>query len=387
MQKILVGNGVQGEVNLTVAGQRHTLGYQDHWSLLRGLAALADHCLLVSPYLYEDFAGLFDGLSLQGVGFELISSIDRQGPDQLKKPFGLRSFGQVVRQATGSWPAIGLTDDLHSKIYVFSKSGTAFAGLVTSANLTNSGLRRRQHETGVLIDDPTLIQTLTVMARAGLRYASLAPHQLDKLCDLMAMNRDRFKTQIEDFDVGLAARLAEYATPSAGNREIRLAGHAKYFIKVSGVTGHPILPENERKFDQPHSQLDFTQEPRNIRLGDCLLEVAVGGRCFLSYYACASQPFARTEEEKQADPDYVRWPVYVYANNLSLHYGARWFESPLMYDEVIEEFLATHPEAHVTTNGGDHIRGPIQYGSSYVQVTPEFGQFVKTRIDTWVPPA
>lgn len=386
MQQILVSNGVPGEVTFTVAGERHAVTYHDHWSLLRGLAGLADQCLFVSPYLYEDFAGLFDGLSLRGVGFELISAIDRQGPDQLKKPFGLRSFGRTVQQATGNWPAIGLTDDLHSKVYVFSKQGAAFAGLVTSANLTESGMRRRQHETGVLLDDPELMQEIMVMARAGQKYVGLAPHQLDKLCDLMAMNRNRFAEQLEDFDAGLAARLAEYATPSAGNRDIKLAAHAKYFIKVSGVKEHPILPADRSKFDQPHVQLDFTQEPQNIRLGDCLLEVAVGGRCFLSYYACASRPFERTEEEKQADPDYVRWPVYVYGNNLSLHYGASWFEAPLMYDTVIAAFLDAHPGVHVTAAGGDHIRGAIQYGSSYVQVTPEFGQFVKAMLDAWVPP-
>jgi hypothetical protein len=386
MQQILVSNGGQAEVVLTVEGKGCSVAYQDHWSLLRALAGLADHSLLVSPYLYEDFVGLFSGLSLRGVGFELISSIDRQGSDQLKKPFSLRNFGQVVQQSTRSWPAIGLTDDLHSKIYVFSKQGAAFAGLVTSANLTDSGLRRRHHETGVLLVDPESLQSLMIMARTGLKYVSLAPHQLDKLCDLMAENRERFAAQIDEFDAGLAARLAEYATPSAGNREIRLAAHARYFIKVSGVRDRPILPDDGRRFDQPHVQLDFTQEPQNIRLGDCLLEVAVGGMCFLSYYACASRPFKRTDEEKQVDPDYVRRPVYVYANNLSLRYGAEWFAAPLMYDVVIEEFLAAHPGVHVTAAGGDHIRGAMQYGSSYVQVTPEFGQFVKDRLDSWVLP-
>ena len=95
-----------------------------------------------------------------------------------------------------------------------------------------------------------------------------------------------------DVNIGLGNILNAYVTPGAGNPDVRLAGTATYYIKVSGVTERPILPEDRQPFDEPHTTLDFAKQPNNIRLGDCLLEVAVGGKCFLPYYACASAALA-----------------------------------------------------------------------------------------------
>jgi hypothetical protein len=118
-----------------------------------------------------------------------------------------------------------------------------------------------------------------------------------------------------------------------------------------------------------------------------LLEIAVGGMCFLPYYACASAPFERSEKERAEDPDYRRWPYYVYANNLALHYGAVWFEAPIYYDSVISEFKRLHPDKSVTSAGGDHLIGAVQMGNSYFQVTQEFGEFVRATIDAFKSPA
>jgi hypothetical protein len=114
--------------------------------------------------------------------------------------------------------------------------------------------------------------------------------------------------------------------------------------------------------------------------------VAVGGKCFLSYYACASEPHLRTEKERADEPDYQRWPYYVYANNLSLHYGAAWFDAPLYYESLISEFKSFHPEVAVTAAGGDNLMWAIQMGNSYFKVTPEFGRFVRAKIDAFALP-
>lgn len=383
----MVTNGTAASTTLLVNKVAQGLQFTDHFSLIRQLVAICDGCLLVAPFLYEDFTILFEGLAIGSVEFELITSYAKRGQDQLKKPFCLRSFGQVLRAATGKWPVIHLNEGLHSKIYVFRKGGRPFAGLVTSANFTAAGLSRN-HETGLVLDDSEQLEQLTAIARRDLSYVHLAEHQIDRLCLAVEVWRQRNGSPEEDSDVGLGNILNRYATPAAGNRNIRLANNARYFIKVSGDKDRPILPEDEEPRSEPHDKLDFAKSPdRAIVIGDCLLEVAVGGQCFLSYHACASEPYERTEQEKESNPDHKRWPFYVYGNNLSLHYGEQWFRAPIGIDTTVEEFKALHPGIAVTMAGKDHIKGAIQMGNSYFQVTREFGEFVRQKIDAFVAPA
>jgi hypothetical protein len=364
-----------------------SLQFTDHFTLIRQLLTICDSCLLAVPFLFEDFTVLFEGLEISRVEFELISSCAKRGQDQLKKPFSLRSFGQLVRAETGRWPVIHLNEFLHSKIYIFGKGGRPIAGLVTSANLTAAGLGRN-HETGLLLDDSEQLEQLIAVARRDLSYVHLAEHQIDRLCLAAEVWRRQNGSPEEDTDVGLGNILNRYATPAAGNRNIRLAGNARYFIKVSGDKDRPILPKDEEPRSEPHGKLDFAKSPdKAIVIGDCLLEVAVGGQCFLSYHACASEPYERTEKEKELNPDHRRWPFYVYGNNLSLHYGEQWFRAPIGVDATVEEFKALHPGTSVTKAGKDHIKGAIQMGNSYFQVTKEFGEFVRRKIDAFVSPA
>ena len=386
MSYIVVTNGTVASTTLLIDKVTHGLQFTDHFTLIRQLLAISDGCLLAAPFLFEDFTVLFEGIAISSVEFELISSCAKRGQDQLKKPFCLRSFGKAVRAATGKWPVIHLNELLHSKIYIFRKGGRPFAGLVTSANLTAAGLSGN-HETGLLLDESEQLEQLTAVARRNLSYVHLAEHQVGRLCSAVEGWRQRNGTPEEDFDVGLGNILNRYATPAAGNRSIRLDANARYFIKVSGDKDRPILPADQEPRSEPHCKLDFAKSPdKSIVIGDCLLEVAVGGQCFLSCYACASEPYERTEEDKESNPDHRRWPFYVYGNNLSLHYGEQWFRAPIGIDATVEEFKRLHPGIPVTKAGKDHVKGAIQMGNSYFQVTREFGEFVRRKIDTFAAP-
>ena len=71
----------------------------------------------------------------------------------------------------------------------------------------------------------------------------------------------------------------------------------------------------------------------------------------------------------------------MYGNNCAPAYGRSWFEDPLFYDDVIKQFKALHPMVAVTAAGGDHIQPAINYGHSFLEITKEFGEFVKNLID------
>jgi len=367
---------------LTTGSNKFQFIAKNHHELLHGLLETFGKALFVSPFLFDDFSSFFSNVSRTDVEIELITTCAPKGRDQLKKPGSITSFAKSIEKITGQWPLIGLDQNLHSKIYVYYDDSTPVVGVVTSANLTYSGLSKNT-ETGIVITNTQLLHEIAEQARRSLDFVNVSDYQLSRLRMAVEVMEKEYSEKVsEDIDIGLGNMLEGYCTPSAGNRGVRLREGAEYYIKVSGVRDRPILPEDARSFDEPHTDLMFAKSPNNIKLGDCLLEVAVGGMCFLSYYSCASATYERTDEEKKDDKDYQRWPFYIYANNLSLHYGGCWFKSPLYYGDVIQRFKQEYPDISVTVAGKDHILGAIQMGHSYIHVTRQFGEFVKDEIDS-----
>lgn len=356
----------------------------NHFEIINFLIEKSDFVSITSPFIMQDFESYFSSINIQNIKFELITSCAPKGNEQLTKPFQIRNFANTIKEKTNNWPDIHLNQKLHSKIYIFHKKNNKFCAVVTSANFTNSGLSQN-HETGILTTSQDVIEKLESESKNALEFVSLSDYQIDKMCqtvEIMMRNRRTLSKQ-EDIDIGLTNIISKFCTPSAGNRDIKLREGAKFFISVAGVSDRPILPKDKRKFNNPHSTIWFAKEPKGMRLGDCLLEVAIGGKCFLSYYAVASQVFERTEEEKKENSDYARWPYYVYANNLSLNYGETWYEEPYYYDEVIKNFKHDNPNVYVTESGKDTIKGAISFGSSYFRITKEFGLYVKKILDEY----
>ncbi|NKC11211.1 MAG: NgoFVII family restriction endonuclease [Gammaproteobacteria bacterium] len=214
---ILISNGIPGKAVSSALDDE--VRWTDHLGLVRQLLHACDECLIVSPFLASEFELLLEGVKLSDTRVELISTCAARGSDQLTKPTALKAFGQTVRRSTGEWPTIGLDKALHSKVYIFRLGGMLFAGIVTSANFTVSGLQRN-HETGVLIQSPEILQQLENRCRASIDYVSLAEWQIDKLCQAAEI-AGRSKPKEEDREIGLTSLLNLYAAPSAGNRETR----------------------------------------------------------------------------------------------------------------------------------------------------------------------
>lgn len=355
--------------------------FNNHYELLKALAHKYRSALIVSPYLFEDFKNILDDFGECQIN--LVTSLKPCGLEQLKKPHSIKSFADSLFIKSNIWPSIGIDQNLHSKCYVFYDADIPKVGVVTSANFTYSGLNKNS-ETGVIVSDTELLTDIVNQINDRLDYVEISEYQLSRIVSTVSAVQHLHSDKVElNVNIGLDNILNNYCTPSAGNRDITLRDSSEYYIKVSGVKDRPIYPEDRLTFDEPHSELTFAKSPSSISLGDCLLEVAVGGKCFLSYYSCASEVYERTEKQRCMHEDYDRWPYYVFANNLSLHYGSRWFCNPIYYDELITDFHKEHPNVSVTKAGGDHIVGAIQRGHSYIKVTQEFGRFVKSRIDAF----
>lgn len=353
---------------------------KNHEELLMTLIPKCDKVTIASPFLMNEFEVFFQYIDIKNTKFELITTCKAKGDEQIVKPFQMKNFATTIKKLTQKWPEIHLINSLHSKIYLFYKRNEIILGIVTSANFINNGLVKN-HETGVILQDNTILENLELDLKNNLEYINLAEFQIDKLCNIVdLMKREKRYEKQEDININLLKNIEKNCTPSEGNRNIKLRDSATYYISVAGVTENPILPHDKRKIDEPHTDIWFAKEPKTMKEGDCLLEVAVGGKCFLSYYAIASRVFMRTKEE-QKNKEYKRWPFYVYANNLSLNYGKKWFEKPLYYKDILEEFKIKFPNTSVTASGKDSFVGAIQIGHSFVKVTKEFGEFVRRRID------
>ena len=377
----MIANGTPMEFRLVVEAQEQVVQGKCHLDVLRSLLRLADDALLVAPFLYPDFAPLLGNLRPKPKRLELITTCARKGAEELDKPNALRSFGQAAQALTGSWPEIAIDEKLHSKIYAFFRGGVPIAAVVTSANLTTSGLEL-QHETGVLITEPELISALAASARQRLDYVSLSEHAVDQLCTWVDV-AGKGKARPPAVDIGLGEQLRKHCAPSAQRQDLGRQDFDRFFIKVSGDSDRHILPEQRQSWYEPYGKVTFANYPTELKVGDCLLEVAVGGKCFLSYYSSASTIAEFDKAEQHADPDRKRWPFYVWANNLSPHYATHWFERPLYYDDVVADFLKAHPDVPVVPSGKFHIKGAIQYHHSYFKVTPEFGRFAMQQIRQW----
>lgn len=355
---------------------------ENHFQLIRGLLREFKSAIFISPFLFDDFNILFENSITPKHAIELITSCAPRGDDQFRKPHALNSFAKCMQQKTGSWPVISIDQNLHSKIYIFSKDGIPRVGVVTSANLTLSGLIYN-NETGIALQDTEILNKIIRSAKSQLDYINITDYQIDLMLSVVqTITRLRKNDTLQDEEIGLSNILNNNCTPSHGNTSITLKNDAKFYIKVSGEQEAPILPKDKEQFNDPQTELTFAKPPMNINQGDCLLEVAVGGACFLSYYCCASGVFERTAVEKKASKAHTRWPFYMHCNNLSISYGGNWFDDPLYYDKVIEEFLKKNPSSSVTPSGKKHIKGAIQFSNSYFEVTKEFGGFVREKIDS-----
>jgi phosphatidylserine/phosphatidylglycerophosphate/cardiolipin synthase-like enzyme len=111
-----------------------------------------------------DFADFLGEVNLSAVKkFHLITTLPPKSFDQFGKISSLISLIEFPVVKDGRVDCqISLNNKLHGKIYIFKKSGSYIAAIISSANFTGSGLSRN-HEWGVEISDSTEIENLEII--------------------------------------------------------------------------------------------------------------------------------------------------------------------------------------------------------------------------------
>lgn len=376
----VVSNRGELRLSITTSEGNFDITVNNHFQLIRALLQRFDYTYLVSPFLFMEFNALFSGIDLSKKRVDLVTCCTPRGNDLLTKPFSMQSFGRLVQEQTGRWPVIHIDQSLHSKVYIFGDKENPVVGVVTSGNLTHGGLQNNS-ETGIVITDKAILRDLRLAVDRNIDFVHITEQQVSILCSVVGAAAPT-RTKDDDIDMGLPDILAKNCAPSTHNTDIVLKPDARYFVKVSGYKDEPILPENREPRDDPHPELSFAREPKGIYPGDMLVEVAVGGKCFLTYYTCSSGASMRTAREQAQNSHHKRWKYYMTANNLAPMFGATWFEDPIFYGDVTEHFKKCYPGVPITTNGGDNLQDAINFGNSYFQITKDFALFVKDLIDT-----
>ncbi|MFH1049655.1 MAG: hypothetical protein V1779_01850 [bacterium] len=155
-----------------------------------------------------------------------------------------------------------------------------------------------------------------------------------------------------------------------------LNGKVNYWLKPIGVSGHPIS-NIAVKIEE---KLGFSKiRPSGIKINDILIVYAVGLRKILSVFKSVSVPFKATNQQKKVDPDKIRWPWSILANNITPDFSRSWWNNNLLITELADNFSIKYPKIPLTYVGGKNINA-LNYGHDKIKLNKDFAEFIIGKI-------
>ena len=130
----------------------------NHGEVFASLCRKADEVVMASPFCYSDFSPFADAIASCGNIYRLVFITSLKTDEVARKIDALISFRDEMNRINEQWE-LRADNHLHGKIYIFKNSGHPFAGIITSANLTNNGMSAN-HEWGCLIEDEKLLECI-----------------------------------------------------------------------------------------------------------------------------------------------------------------------------------------------------------------------------------
>ena len=334
-----------------------------HYKTIDSLLEESDELFVASPFLSDDMGALLGGYEhIQKIRkFTLITTLKNKSDDLIKKSISLPTLVDFLDANKVSWK-VHINNQLHGKVYLFKKSESIISGIVSSANLTDSGMNRN-HEWGLRIEDQTLLQKLQDELVSTIQKHELGIEDILMLMDKVEeylQNHDYQKPKVS-IDIN---RILSVNISSSDHHDRRI------FIKPIGVSSDPI-PESAT-FSNDIDNLHFSKRrPTAVREGDVLVCYGVGTSKLLSYY--------RVVSDIKKEEDNTRWPYYVIGKNQSKAFGQIWSQFDFHINHLAQEFKDTNPSIPLTFAGGFTL-GALNYGQDKIRLTPEFGQFLIQKI-------
>ncbi|MCE2517482.1 MAG: NgoFVII family restriction endonuclease [Alphaproteobacteria bacterium] len=349
----------------------------NHHDKITDLSKDARKITLVSPFIFDDFQPFFNQLDLTSLEeVHLITTLQPKGNNQLQKPPALLSFIKSCKHvAPGAGCQIHFNNRLHGKVYIFEYTPTNRKAIITSANLTHSGLNIND-EWGILTDDEKIITQLENELFEKIEYKDVS-HEL--IAGKMNLSADRFRQEHSqqrnfDVDVSLLNLLKNFAAPTNKKPQATLKEGNRIFLKPYGDKDNPIRLEDKKPFGA-EKEIQFPNpQPKNIAPGDVLITFGTGCRSVL----CIHKALTGTEEVsknlQKTDESSRRWRWFLHAENLTPLYADEWWIHDINIDQLKDDYLNQNPNGIITKTGGKTY-GAFNRGAGRLELDEAFGKY------------
>lgn len=324
----------------------------NHYDCLLDLCKQADELVIASPFCFPNFETFVSNVSKEDATRKITFITTMKNDEVVEKIDSLLFFRKAMKEYGIDWQ-IRIDNMLHGKVYILKNNDAPFAVIITSANLTQHGLRQN-HEWGCIVEDAKAIGCMEkqLLVDADIELTSekleLIKKRADKTCEEGWKKVKQQEIQIDDI-----LRLPQ------------IPNGTRFFIKPFGSNNHKFFEgDYSEKFQKQHFA---NRKPKAVRVGDILITYAVGARKIISVFKVMSSP-------KHTNMPNDRWPWFVEANNLTTNLGKAWAKKSLMVMNIAREYAEIY-KLPVTQRGGYNLNG-LMLGNDKIQLTDEFGMYL-----------
>lgn len=334
----------------------------NHIEEVKDLLANSNKALIASPFISLTVIDkMKNWLTFGFHELTLITTLKEKDPDQLRKvPVLMELFR--LKKTRGFHLTVKIDNQLHGKVYIGMRDENFTGAIVTSANFTDNGLENN-HEWGIFFNDQKEISNMhqQIVKDASLELTEKALMKMKQWID----DNPKEDVKSPSIDVSFIDMIEKPIVNKAS---------LTYWLKPLGKSPDPVPPT--RLFGEGEHQITFTtKNPRGIAEGDILLVYSVVSQQMISVFEATDKRGVLTEFDNPGDE---RWPNYIWCKNLSPEYGANWPVKGLTFRKLREEFLKRYPTKSVLPSG-NKLNG-MQWGADHIKCTPEFAEYVLTRI-------
>lgn len=342
----------------------------NHSSRLKEFFKKSDNVILVSPFLMTDFSGFLAEIELvETKKIHLITTLKPNSVDQIPKIKSLVSlieFSDIHEDKIKC--NISLNNRLHGKVYIFKNGESYLSAIISSANLTFSGLSRN-HEWGVEITSKHQIQELENSILEGIEFENISFQEIYKMQDKANQYlQEKPLSEISKIELDLTTCISPSYNSSFLNENVN------YWLKPIGDVSRPI--EKDRLFNENEGVFGFSKlRPSGVKQNDILIIYGVGSGKIISIYRVDSPPELATNDQINENVRTARWPWSIRGINLTPIFGGAWWTHNLHINSLREQYLSVNINGSITFVGGKTL-GALNFGKDKVKLAPGFARYL-----------
>lgn len=327
----------------------------DHYSVILNEAKKSDKIFIVSPFCYDDFTKFFNDIA-SGNLLKSISFITTLKDNEVISK--VRALGSFLLEASkhNISATIYIKENLHAKIYLFYKGKQPISAIITSANVTENGLKRN-YECGYRICDNSAIHNIIT----DLKNMATEELSADKLNEIsLRVDEYKARNKVEDLHPNI---------PSIYIEDLLYVDYTKnrIFLKPIGCNENKIYNGD---YSTIQEQRFSKKRPKAVRPGDILIVYAVGSAKIVSVNKVISEAYYKDVGD--------RWPWYVKVRNLTPALGRIWYTRNLFPTKLANEYVKSRG-LPITYRGGKNLKS-LNYGLDKLRLTTDFGKFLLNKV-------